>query len=81
MDVVTTDVRDVTGRNPLTFGEIARAALALVCWLSSVVASLGSLVSSTKQDLSNAHRLAGFLLRTCVPDHTTASVKSWNTCP
>ena len=28
MDVVSTTVRDVTGRNPLTFEEVARAALA-----------------------------------------------------
>ena len=30
MDVVSTTVRDVTGRDPLTFEEVARAALALV---------------------------------------------------
>ena len=81
MDVASTTVRDVTGHDLFTFGEAARAALALVCRLSSVVTSLGSLVSSTRPDLSYAHRLAGSLLRTCVPDHTAASVKSWNTCP
>ena len=52
------DQRDVTGHNALTFAEVAQAALALVCWLSSVVASLGSRVSSTRSGLPHAHRLA-----------------------